>query len=131
MSSHESSSVVNSVNESHVWAKTAGYHESGESKGNDESSVWILTRPLDLPIYLSSLSRRKSALSHWGVLFSPLRKEELEEVWEEVQKKTVLERRRLDGTAWGTLFELIPQEGKTTMNSLDFGAFGPLSLANV
>jgi hypothetical protein len=106
-------------------------HCAKASYKSEESTVWIVTRPLEsLGNGMLSSSRSNISLRHWGVLISPLSKDQLETSWAEVKSDPTLERIDVPET-WGILFELTSKTTTepipTQRNMLDFYEFGPLS----
>ena len=95
----------------------------------DESSVWIIARPIDLPDYISFISRGRLPFCHWGILVSHLNHSELQAEWFETEKMELEYRRDVMGN-WGNLYELHrdPETDKTLPNVMT--DFGPSSLVD-
>jgi hypothetical protein len=107
-------------------AKVTGDYDCALDEANrrwTKANVWIIARPLDLPDYISFISRGRLPFCHWGVLVSPRDRWELENEWFGMEQKEPGARHSLLGT-WGNLYELWrdPLSNKNTPNvTTDFG----------
>lgn len=63
--------------------------------------MWILARPTSLAGLLAPLSKGKYPICHWGILFSPHTKVDLNVIWMSKRSKSTPEHQ-----VWGTLIEL-------------------------
>ena len=95
----------------------------------EDFSVWIVARPLDLPDYISFISRGRLPFCHWGVLVSSIGRWDIESEWFEMEMTEPNSRHTLS-RSWGSLYELYrdPASDKNRPNVIT--GFGPSAVVD-